>query len=120
RRARRESLGVAAQSGGRGLGRNRVDEEAATPLEPVQVRELWDDLEMQVEVIEPRLAQRRGVEDEVERRPVERRREPPHEVAEERGEIPEVVDLELFERRPMLRRKDPALERKTRRERRDR
>src|SRR2546423_185646 len=117
---RRRLFGLPAQRGGGGFGRHRIDEEAAAPLESRDVRELRDHLEMPVEVFDSSLAQRRRVQHEVERWLVERGAETAEELDEQRREIADLVDLELLERRAMLDRQDPALERKARRERRDR
>src|SRR2546421_8497218 len=93
----RRSASLAAERGGGLLRRHRVDEEPASPLEARHVGELRDDLEVPVEVFEPRVVQRRRVEHEIEGRLVERGVEPAHEIAQHGREIAQLVHLELLE-----------------------
>src|SRR5207247_7952459 len=80
------SVRVSPQGLGRVLGRHRVDEEPAAPLESCHARELRDDLEVPVERLELAAAQGRRVEHEVERGVPEHAVHPAQEVAQEPGE----------------------------------
>src|SRR5437870_1903229 len=104
------SVRVSPQGLGRVLGRHRVDEEPAAPLESRHARELRDDLEVPVERLELAAAQGRRVEHEVERRVLEHAVHPAQEVAQEPGESVQLVHAGLVEPGPMDRRKDPRLE----------
>src|SRR3989449_4095226 len=114
------SVRVSPQGLGRVLGRHRVDEEPAAPLESRHARELRDDLEVPVERLELTAAQGRRVEHEVERGVLEHAVHPAQEVAQEPGESVQLVHAGLVEPGPMDRRKDPRLEGEARCERRER
>src|SRR5437763_14332245 len=70
---------------GRVLGRHRIDEEAAAPLEPGHARQLRDHLEVPVERLELAATEGRRVEHEVERGIPEHAVHPAKEVAQEAG-----------------------------------
>src|SRR6185369_2751838 len=108
------------QSVGRILGRYRVDEEAAAPLEAGDPRELRNHLEMPVKRFQLRLAERRRVQHEVERRLAEHAVHPAKHLAEYRRRSAQLLFRRFFERGPMMRGTYPRLERKPRRERRQR
>src|SRR2546426_11164113 len=80
------SVRASPQGLGRVLGRHRVDEEPAAPLESRHARELRDDLEVPVERLELAAAQGRRVEHEVERRGLEPAGHPAEESAQEARE----------------------------------
>src|SRR5213594_682682 len=111
-----ESARGLAQRGGGVLGRHGVDEEAAPPLEAGDPRELGDDLEVPVEVLERRLVHGRAVEHEVVGWIVQRPVHAAQEVAEDAGQRPQLIHAGLLERGAVTRGQDPRLERKARRE----
>src|SRR5258705_9801738 len=106
------------QSVGRILGRHRVDEEAAAPLEARDPRELRNHLEVPVERFQLRLAEWRRVQHEVERRLAEDAVYPAQHLAEDRRRSAQLLFGRFFERGPMMRGEYPRLEREPRRERR--
>src|SRR2546430_8049892 len=92
-RSATRSPGRFAQVGGAVLRRQRVDEEAAPPFEARDLGQLGDDLEVPVEVREPRVAEGRGVQHEVVRGLVEQAVHAPQGLAERaRGWLQLLVD----------------------------
>src|SRR5436309_15667673 len=102
------------------FGRRRVDVEPGADLESRNARQRGRDLEVPVEVLEVALGHRRGVDDEVVGRPVERAVQALERVLEDDGEL---LHLALvphgLERGVVLARQYPGLERHPRRERLD-
>ena len=84
-RSRPGDLGAAEELLDRVLGRDRVDRQAGPQLEAGDLAEPRVDLPVPVVRGVDLLAQRRGVEDEVVRRPVEAGREPAEDLAERLG-----------------------------------
>src|SRR3989449_1467006 len=112
------SVRVSPQGLGRVLGRHRVDEEPAAPLESRHARELRDDLEVPVERLELAAAQGRRVEHEVERRGVEHAGHSAQGNAPETGESVQALPAGLVQTGPTGRPDEPPLEGEARGERR--
>src|SRR2546430_13586249 len=108
------SVRVSPQGLGRVLGRHRVDEEPAAPLESRHARELRDDLEVPVERLELAAAQGRRVEHEIERRVLGDAGHPAQEVAQEPREAGQPGHPRPVETRPMGTREEPPVERERR------
>src|SRR5262249_56701607 len=102
------------------LGRNRVDEEAAPPLEPSYARKLRDDLEVPVEGFHLDLPEGRRVQHEVEWRIAEHPVHAMQEIAEHAGQPPQLLLACILAGCPMPQGQYPRLERKPRGERRHR
>src|SRR3989442_11666014 len=109
-----ESARGLAQRGGGVLGRHGVDEEAAAPLEAGDPRQLGDDLEVPVEILERRLVDGRAVEHEVVRRIVQRAVHAAQEVSEHAGQRAQLIQARVLEGRAMPGGQDPSLEGKAR------
>src|SRR2546428_13979756 len=104
------SGGTRPQSLGGVLGRDRVDEKAAAPLEAGDPCELGNDLEMPVEGLELALAEGRRVQHEVERRLTEHPVHAAEELAEDPGHATQLLLGGILESRPLAAGEDPRLE----------
>src|SRR5262249_4892065 len=94
--------------------RGWVDEEARAPLETRDARELRDDLEVPVEVIERRSPERRAVQHEVVRGIAEVLGHGGQDCGEQVGQRRELLDRRSLEARSVGNREDPRLEGKPR------